>query len=71
LDRAPRRNPARPIALNSDLGGNWANKVIRRRVCARLAATDRVGKAPADSAGADRQFLPVCGRLCMGFLEKV
>jgi hypothetical protein len=71
LDRAPRRNPARPIALNSDLGGNWANRVIRRRDCARLVSPDRLGKMPADSADADRQFLPVCGRLYMLVLNWV
>jgi hypothetical protein len=71
FDLAQRRSPARPIALNSDLGGNWANRVIRRRDCARFAAFDRVGEVPADFAGAVRQFLPICGRLCMFILDWV
>jgi hypothetical protein len=59
--RAARRRPARPIASNSDFGGNWANRDKRRRDCPRFDALDREGKQAASFADWIRQFLPVCG----------
>src|SRR5437667_8099418 len=66
-NREARRRPARPIALNSDLGGNWENRVVLRCIGKRLEGLARRGTAPADFAGDERQFLPVCGRLCIVF----
>jgi len=59
-----RRETARPIVLNKDAGGNWANSGIFRSLRPFNGDSGAPLPRPATLAGLDRQFLPIGGRFC-------